>query len=253
MRAGTGKVYLLMYRIALCDDEAEALNKTERMLRKYEAEHPGTEFAVDRFESADRLLFMAAKESYMPDLLFMDIYMPEIKGIEAAGKLRSMGSRTRIVFLTTSKEHALEAFGVDAAQYLVKPVAAERLYRLMDRFLEEAEEERRRYLLLRIEGRIQRVPLSDIVYCEAQGKTQCLHLSDGARHLLRMTMAEICGMLSPWREFVRVGVAYIMNLDYIDNLNAQEISLNSGTKINLPRGAYKTLKEQYFRYYCEEN
>ena len=78
MRAGTGKVNLLMYRIALCDDEAEALNKTERMLRKYEAEHPGTEFAVDRFESADRLLFMAAEESYMPDLMFMDIYMPEM-------------------------------------------------------------------------------------------------------------------------------------------------------------------------------
>ena len=118
---------------------------------------------------------------------------------------------------------------MDAAQYLVKPVAAERLYQLMDRFLEEAEEERRRYLLLRIEGRIQRVPVNDIVYCEAQGKTQCLHLSDGVQHLLRMTMAEICGMLSPWREFVRVGAAYIMNLDYIDNLNAQEMKL-PGTK-----------------------
>jgi hypothetical protein len=60
-------------------------------------------------------------------------------------------------------------------------------------------------------------------------------------------------MLSRYQEFARVGVAYIVNLEYVDSLNAQDICLNTGKKIHLPRGAYKVLKEQYFKFYCEGN
>ena len=188
----------------------------------------------------------------MPDLLLLDIYMPDKMGIEAARELRDMGNKSRIVFLTTSKEHALEAYGVNAVQYLVKPVSEPMLFSLLDRLLEEIERERKKYLVLRVKGRAQRVAVDDIVYCEAQGKTQCLHLADDTQCMLRVTMAEIYGLLSGYPEFVRVGIAYIVNLGYIDSLNAQDISLNSGLKIHLPRGAYKALKEQYFQYYCGE-
>ena len=188
----------------------------------------------------------------MPDLMLMDIYMPEKLGIEVAKELRDMGNNSIIVFLTTSREHALQAFGVDAAQYLVKPVSEERLFPVLDKFFASAAEERKKYLVLRVNGRIQRVAVSDIIYCEAQGKNQCLYLEDGTQCLLRMTMTEIYEMLSAYQEFVRVGVAFILNMDHIDNLNAKDICLSTGKKIYLPRGAYKTLKEQYFQYYCGE-
>ncbi len=64
-------------------------------------------------------------------------------------------------------------------------------------------------------------------------------------------MTELFTMLSPYSEFVRVGVAYIVNLRHINSMNARELSLDGGGKVHLPRGAYKILKEQYFRYYCE--
>ena len=240
-----------MYRIAICDDETEELDKTEQILLAYQKKYPDTDLVTDRFANAKELLEEIRENGYAPDLLLMDIYMPGKPGIDAARELRGMGNGSRIVFLTASKEHALDAFGVDAVQYLVKPVSEELLFPLLDRRLGEAAEERRKYLLLRIDGRIQRVPLNDIAYCEAQRKTQCLFLADGTQHWLHTTMAELYKMLVPWREFVRVGVAYIVNLEYIESLNAQEICLNDGKRIYLPRGAYKTLKEQYFRYYCE--
>lgn len=241
-----------MYLIALCDDETAELNKTEQMLNNYEKKYPETDFMIERFENADDLLYRISKKAYLPDLILMDIYMPEKMGIDAAKELRNMGNRSRIIFLTTSKEHALEAFGVDAVQYLVKPVLEDVLFPILDRFLQEVEEERRRYLVLQVEGRIQRVALNDIVYCEAQKKTQYMYLADGTKCLLRRTMTEIYEMLSCYPEFVRVGVAYIVNLGQIDSLSAQDICLNTGKKIYLPRGAYKILKEKYFRYYCEE-
>ncbi|RKI40166.1 DNA-binding response regulator [bacterium D16-51] len=239
-----------MYLIALCDDEISELKKAEQMLGSYKEKYSDKDIRTDYFKSARELLEMVRNEGYMPDLLLLDIYMPDKMGIEAAKELRDMGNKSRIVFLTTSKEHALEAFGVNAVQYLVKPVSESMLFPLLDRLLEDIERERKKYLVLRVKGRVQRVPVDEIVYCEAQGKTQCLHLADDTQCMLRVTMAEIYGLLSGYPEFVRVGIAYIVNLGYIDSLNAQDISLNSGMKIHLPRGSYKTLKEQYFQYYC---
>ena len=238
----------IVYLIALCDDEQAELRKTEQMLYSYGKKHPETDLLVTCFESVNELLRRIREEAYMPDLVLLDIYMPEKMGIEAARELRDMGNRSRIVFLTMSKEHALDAFGVDAVQYLVKPVSEAAFFSVLDRF--PGSMERKNYVVLRIKGRIQRVAVDEILYCEAQGKIQCLHLLDGTQSLLRMTMKKIFDMLSGYKKFVRVGIAYIMNLEHIDNLNAQDICLYTGKRIALPRGAYRALKEQYFRYYC---
>ena len=240
-----------MYLIALCDDEEADLNKTEQMLRIYESVHPDIEFVIKRFQSADHLIDCVRQNEYAPDCILMDIYMPEKLGIEAARELRDMGNRVQIIFLTTSREHALDAFGVEASQYLVKPVTNDMLFAVLDKFRMEEEEARRKYLLLRIEGRIQRILVNEIVYCEAQGKAQYLQLSDGTQYNLRRTMAEIYEMLAGYREFVRVGVAYIVNLEHIESLSTQEVQMDNCKKIFLPRGSYHPLRERYFSYYCE--
>lgn len=247
-----------MYLIALCDDEPEELERTEKMLNHYEKQYSGLDFVIRRFENADELLYLIREENYMPDMIFMDIYMPDKKrnshplGIEAARELRNMNYKGRIIFLTTSKEYALDAFDVDALQYLVKPVLEDKLFPVLDSLLKDIKEEQKKYILLRIEGRLVRVSLNEIVCCEAQGKMQCLYLSDGTKCILRMTMTEIYEQLSQYQEFVRLGVAFIVNLGYIRSLNAKEICMDNGMKIYLPRGTYKGLREQYFRYYCRE-
>jgi len=241
-----------MYLIALCDDMKTELNKTEQMLRGYEKEHPEVDFKIERFDCADKLLYFIEEKDYMPDLILIDIYMPGKTGIDAARTLRIMGMESAIVFLTSSKEHALDAFSVNAAQYLVKPLSTRILFPILDRILTTVEKERRKYLLLQIEGKIQRIPVNDIIYCEAQRKIQYLHLSNNSQCLLRMTMSKIGELLCPYQQFVRVGIAYIINLDHIVNLNQQSIYLDTGKNVYPPRGAYKTLREQYFRYYCEE-
>lgn len=247
----------MIYLTALCDDETTELNKTEKLLNAYEQKHPGAAFKIERFEDVDELLYRIGDDNYTPDLIFMDIFMPgngggsDSLGMEAAKKLRDMGSQAKLFFLTSSGEYALEAFDVGASQYLLKPVTRERMFGVLDRFLESEQEERKRYILLKIEGRFMRVEVNNIVYCEAQGKTQCLYFADGRECQQRMTMTELYELLSPYREFVRIGAAFIVNLEYVDSLNAQDICLTGGGKIYLPRGAYKGLREQYFNYYCK--
>ncbi len=247
-----------MYLIALCDDESAELEKTEKLLNDYEKKHSGLDFMIRRFENADELLHLVKEEKYMPDLIFMDIYLPDKEkntyplGIKAAKELRNMNYKGKLIFLTTSKEYALEAFDVDALQYIVKPVSEDKLFSILNRLLEDLEVERRKYVLLRIDGKLVKLLLNDIVYCEAQGKTQWLYLLNGSRYLLHMTMVEIYDLLSDYQEFVRIGVSFIVNLEYISSLNAKEINMDNGMKIYLPRGTYKGLREQYFRFYCGE-
>jgi len=245
-------------QIALCDDDAEELVRTKLLLRTYEQKYSDSDFVIQCFESAGELLAMVKEGGCVPDLVFLDIYMPGEQGeniplgMEAAKKLRDMGCRAKLIFLTYSREHALEAFDVEAYCYLVKPVSEKKLFSKLDRFLEEREQESRKYILLKREGKIIKVPLNDVVYCEALGKRQCIYMADGTELIQNLTMTKLYEMCSICREFVRVGVSYITNLEHIESLNAQVMQMDTGQKIYLPRGTYRCLREQYFEYYCSQ-
>lgn len=246
----------MTYRIALCDDEPAELDKAEELLGAYEKKRTDLDFMIERFESADELLYMIRERKYAPDLIFMDIFMPgssgeqDSLGMKAAKSLRNMGIEAGLFFLTTSKEYALEAFDVEASQYLLKPLSEKKLSEALDRFRKNKEEERKKYIVFKSEGKLVKVAADDIVYCEAQGKEQCLHLSDNTKYMMRMTMTELFDMLSTYPEFVRIGVSYIANLEYVGSISTHEVSIQNGDKVYLPRGTYKAVKEAYFKYYC---
>lgn len=242
-------------QIALCDDETSELNKTEKILDAYGQKHTDADFIIDRFKRADELLCMVKEGKYSPQLIFMDVYMPGEEagdsaplGIEAARRLRDMGNEAKLVFLAASKEHALDAFEVGAFQYMLKPIQPDKLFSTLDRFRIKTEGERAKYILLRVERTLRKVSLNDIIFCEAHGKYQYIYLADGTEIQQNLTMTRICEMFSTCRELVKVGVSYIVHLKHIVSLNTQEMLLDNGRKIYLPRGTYRLLREQYHDY-----
>ncbi len=239
-------------QIALCDNETAEMDKTRKMLDSYREAHPDCVFSVRQFESVEELLAAINKQKYLPDILFLDIYMPGMSGIEAAKELRLNGNDCRIVFLTSSTDFALDAFQVDATQYLVKPISEHRLHQLLDRLLAEIENERKKYVLLSVDNRKCRIAIRDIVYCEAQKKNQYLHLADGTTYCLHMSMIGLEELLSSYPEILRIANSYIVNLEHIDSVNINELILDDGTTIYLPRGAYRGLRKSYLDYYCED-
>lgn len=243
-------------QIALCDDETEELVKMEKMLNVYAQKHKGANLEIEHFESADALLMKVSGQGYSPDLVFMDIYMPGKTGksaplgMGAARRLRGMKSRARLIFLTTSREHALDAFDVEASSYLLKPVSEDKVVSLLDRFLAEWEEKREKYILLRVEGMITKVLLNDIVFCEAKGKHQYIYMADGSKIVQSLSMAKLYEMCRSCGALVKVGVSYIVHLEHIVSLNAHEVHMDLERTIYLPRGTYRRLREQYIDYYC---
>ena len=239
-----------MYRIALCDDEQAEVVKNQGMLSNYKKLRPETDFEIGIFENAEQLL-KKMQEGYAPDLILMDIYMEGKTGIEAARELHEKGIKSRVIFLTTSEKHAVDAFRVEAAQYLIKPVSESELFPLLDKQIEILDHEKQKYVALEINNRTFRVMVRDIIYCESQGKSQYLHLTDGIQLSVRMTMTRLDELFLPYEEIVRVGKWYIINMDHVEGLNSHAVQLVNGQQLYLPRGAYQSLRKQYISYYTE--
>lgn len=242
---------MYQYQIALCDDECMELNKLENILYAYQADHPQYSYTILSFENAEVLLCKIRQENYMPDILFLDIYMPGKLGTQVSKELREMGVKSRIIFLTTSTEYALEAFRVDATQYIVKPARESELADFLDRLFEELDRERKKYVLLPTDDGICRIPVQDIVCCESQRKSQYVYVTDDSRITLHMTMSGVEELLDGFTEFVRAGSSYIVNLAHIESMGRQELLMDDGRIVYLPRGSYPLIKEKYFSYYSD--
>lgn len=238
-----------MYRIAVCDDEKTEVDRTLALLTEYAALHPEHRIKTDVFFSGDALLSAITAKQYSPELLLLDIFMQGLSGIEVAKQLKTAGFSGNLIFLTTSKDFALEAYGLNAIQYLVKPVEKERLFDAVDRAFALALTKKQTDLILRIDGSEMRVKPSDIAYVESQRNNLMFHLSDRRVLSTRMTMKALEALLSENPSFVRVGMSYLVNLEHVTAISAAECKLDHDTAIRLPRGSYANLKERYLAYF----
>ena len=236
-----------MLRIAICDDEQTCLDKTQAMLEQYGADN-GLEFAAETFFGSSALLdCVESGERY--DIYLLDIYMPGVSGMSVATELRSKGVRSPIIFLTSSTEHAVEAFGVDATHYLLKPYTQQLFFAAMDKAMQSIFSHTEESIVLKIDGAYQNVPVDRIVYCEANNNHQRLRMKDDSELIVRMTASELYKMLESFRCFYRCGRAYIFNFNYIKKIASNTVVLKNGTELSLPRSTVGSLRIAFFDYF----
>ena len=236
-----------MIRIAVCDDEQIYLDKTRAMLAQYAAEN-SAEVAAEPFLGSSALLDrIESGERY--DIYLLDIYMPGVSGMSVATELRSKGVRSPIIFLTSSTEHAVEAFGVDATHYLLKPYTRQHFFAAMDKAMQSISFHAEESIVLKIDGEYQNISVDEIVSCEADNNHQRLYMKDGSRLLVRMTASELYKMLESFRSFYRCGRAYILNLNYVTKVTATAVVLKNGTELALPRGTVGALRTAFFDHF----
>ena len=132
-------------QIAICDDTEQDIARIKEVIEKYAADR-NLEWKIDTFYTAEDLL--DEKEIY--DIYILDIYMNKLTGMEAARQIRNRaGNRVEIIFITLSREFALQAFEVYAAQYLLKPVDSAMLVQTIDRIREKQITKPKLYFLVK--------------------------------------------------------------------------------------------------------
>ena len=197
-------------RVLVLDDEAPALDELSWLLRQ--DPRIADVQATDSPTEALRLL----KEREV-DAVFLDIQMPGLDGIELASVLARFKNPPAVVFVTAHEEHAVDAFELDAVDYVLKPVRQERIAEAVRRVLGGARTESVVDQVPVERGGVTRfVPVSEIRYVEAEGDYARLHTASGS-HLVRIPLSQL---EQQWAGagFVRIHRSLLVSLPYVEEL-----------------------------------
>jgi two-component system LytT family response regulator len=239
--------------VFIAEDEPLA----REVLRDAVYAHPGLRLAG---EAADGASALAQIEQIRPEVVFMDIQMPEMTGLEVLKRLRWTPA---IVFTTAYDQYAVTAFELNAVDYLLKPFTRARFDAAVARLLEESVPSRETMgaaldqAALRAPGRIERIlvrdrgqifPLSvqEIAYLRADSKYTAI-AARGRTFLVRIGISELEAQLDPAR-FMRVHRSALVNLDFVESMKADEqsqlvIKMRDGVELTASREASRILRD----------
>jgi len=161
-------------KVLVVDDEEPAVRRLQRLLAS--SANADCVAAVHNAEQA-----FAACEKFRPDLVLMDVEMPGLDGVEAARRLQAEEQAPAIIFVTAFERYAVDAFDLEAVDYLVKPVRSERL----EQALKRAASAKKRHskppenLSARLGERLLAIPVADIRLLQAEDKYTCVHYLGG--------------------------------------------------------------------------
>ena len=205
------------------------------MLRNY-ARRQGLSLQVHFFVSGEELL-QSVRRANACQVLFLDIYMPGISGVETARRLRAAGYGASIVFATTSTDHGVDSFEVRASDYLVKPFRQEEVDRALDWCLEHMPEPLRS-LSVYAEGEMQEFPLASVLYIEVLGHQSHIHTLRQTV-VVRKSLDDLERAVdSP--DFFRCHRSFLVNLNHAERIESSDFLMSDGARIpissaNLPR------------------
>ena len=236
-----------MLKIAICDDEKEFRSAAEQMLKLYMADK-SAQFLADTFDVSSDLID-ATEKGTVYDIYLLDIYMPGVTGMSIATELRNRDIKSPIIFLTSSTDHALEAFGVDATHYLLKPYTKDSFYVGMDKAMQSIASHKNDSVILKVDNDYRSILVSKLIYCEAEDKYQRLYLASGEKLLIRISGTELYKLLSEFDSFYHCGRAHIINLNHISRVTAEGVIFKNGRALKLPHTVLAGLKKAFFNYF----
>ena len=229
-------------KIAVCDDSPLFLEETTTYIKVW-ASGTGHRVQIFSYDNGDALI-EAHKACHM-DIIFLDILMPLLNGLDTARELRQQDRSVSIVFLTSSPEFALESYEVKAQGYLLKPVSQEKITSELNEIAMHIYEEPKNLLLKTTMG-YQKQYFHDIEYIEAQNKRVLFHLQSGQILEVPEPLNHFEQQLLYTDGFFKCHRSYLVYLPNVNHFTNTEITTRSGQKIPIARGYGKAFKEAYF-------
>lgn len=211
--------------IYIAEDEPLAAQKLQLFLQKL-GERPED---IQLFGNG-RALIEALTANKLPDVIFLDIHMPEMTGLDVLSQLQNnLGDNApRIIITSAYDRYAIDGFNFGVADYLLKPYTLDRLRLALSKVRVEP------MLSIRCEGRTERIRVADIVCLEALKDYTVFTLADGRKLTTLGTLSGFEQQL-PSSLFVRVQRSYIIGIDHVQSYNSQTVVLATGIEVPIGR------------------
>lgn len=227
-------------KVAVCEDNEQDLS---RLLSCMTASAIPAEY--ETFSSGEALL--AAHQAGRYDLIFLDIYMNGLLGIDAAAKIRETDTTVTLIFTTTSTEHALASYRLNAPKYIEKPVMPEEVAEV----LSMAQEKRKTaaYIRLLTGGEYRDIPVDSVLYFEQQNRAAIVKTLSGVIRTSQTVKFQHIEPLLP-KYFLRCHQSYIVNLKHVKSLNWEQkiFTMHNGDRVYIRHQNMKQAAEAYEDY-----
>lgn len=225
--------------IAVVDDLARDRETVRAKVLGYAACR-GLPWQVTVFSGGEELLADLTPGRY--EVVFLDILMGGLDGIETARRLRQVDRDALLVFVTTEADYAVEGYEVEAAGFLLKEESESRFQRLMERL--ERRLRRDAVLDFSSAGSPLRLPAGEMLYAEVLDHDMALHTRDGV-HVLRMSMEQLKPLLPQDGRFFECHRGIVLNLDAVAALSAQVVTIENGDTLPVSRRRRSELERSY--------
>ncbi|MFC4323700.1 LytR/AlgR family response regulator transcription factor [Litchfieldia salsa] len=227
-----------MIRIAIVEDDEKEASILEKFINQY-GETSKVSFHIELIKDAIHLL-----DHYNPvyDIIFMDIEMPHLNGMEAAVRLRELDNVVTLIFVTNMAKYAVKGYEVDALDFIVKPVRYSTFSMKFKKALAKISSNKDINIVVSRKGGIVCLTSRQMIYIEVVGHRLIYHLSDHT--------VEGFGSLSDLEKqlqtcnFLRCNSCYLINPQYISHVQGYTVTMTNGDELQISRPRKKQFMAQ---------
>lgn len=233
-------------RIAICDDEQFYSDKIRGGLERLLTEREITEYHIDTYKSGEEL---CSKQELLKEyqIIFLDVNMDEMSGIEAAWEIRNVNEDVYLVFVTAYIDYAVEGYKVDAIRFIIKDAMDNTLPECIDTILERMRYRERKEIFAFVEGE-REVVLHNICYVESEKHRLVFYIYD--RDELKSWT--LYGKLDDVQKrlesdgFIRIHKSFLVNVKMIMQVKNYKVKLKNREEFPVPREKFQKVKRKYF-------
>lgn len=239
-----------MLEIAICDDEQYYREKIQALLARY-LKQRNLDYSVHSYPSGEE--FLSHRENSVKyDIVFMDISMNALDGIQTASQMRTFHSDTQLVFVTAFIDYALEGYKVNAVRYIMKDTLDTAIPECMDAILQKIQLARVTFSFTDGEATLY---TDNILYVESQKHKSCFYYmqrtgpsQSGVVTYQIYEKLDIIEQKLSGHGFLRIHKSYLVNMRHIRRISNYTAFLDTGETLPIPRLRYQTVRELFVAY-----
>lgn len=246
----------LNMKVIICDDSVIDLRKIEEALLHYKSLHTDREFEVETFSDPSELDREITKGK-LADIYILDMVMPKRTGIDLGNHIRKCGGESVIIYLTSSDDYALDAYGVYAIRYLLKPIEEKKFFEALDYgfSLFQEKEETEAVFLVKTKDGLAKAPYSKIEYIENANRRLEVHLVDGGilkSIFIRKSFEEETRKAVETGKFLQVHKSFLANPNHVKRLGPGVMVMESGKEIPVSKAKAANVRREYLLFVSEK-
>lgn len=235
-----------MYQVAICEESPSCCAALQEMLAEIMAEQRFV-YSCDPYSDPERLenAIVQGKKEYQ--ILLLDTSLKGRDGVEFAKKLRILGARFRIIFISSGPASAFSAYAAAPTHYILKPVQCRELRTALNRVF-QYDKSTPLCVLKTIGKEAVALPAANIMYLEVLNKNVLVHCKDGDTHTVWGPLTDFCREKLPAAQFFICHRCYVVNLANVKYLQKYEFILENNSAVPVARRRYKSALETWANY-----